>query len=66
VRGVEQTNEYRVWRARRGSELRLVQRANEEWMVDAFDRPDLAGTVRRRNAHTVLAGDVLQLGREPI
>jgi hypothetical protein len=66
LRGVEQTNEQRVWRVWRGSELRLVQRAYEEAMVVSFDSPDLAGRVGGCDAHSVLGGDVLQLWRQPV
>jgi hypothetical protein len=66
VRGVEQANEYRVWRAWRGSELRLIKRSYEEWMVVSLDGPDLAGRVDGCDAHPMFAGDVLQLGRQPI
>ena len=66
ARGVEQTNEYWVWRVWRGSELRLIQRAYEEGVVVSLDSPDLAGRVGGCDAHPVFAGDVLQLGRQPI
>src|SRR5260370_30307015 len=66
LRGVEQTNEYWVWRVWRGSELRLIQRAYEEGMVGSLDSPDLAGRVGGCDAHPVFAGDVLQIGRQPI
>jgi hypothetical protein len=66
ARGVEQTNEYGVWRVWRGSELRLIQGAYEEGMVVSLDSPDLAGRVGACDAHPVFAGDVLQLGRQPI
>src|ERR1700693_441053 len=64
--GVEQTNEHWVWRARRGSELRLIQRAYEEGMVASLDSPDFAGRIGGCDTHPVFAGDVLQLGRQPI
>jgi len=55
-----------VRRAWRGPELRLIQGAHEEGVVDPLDGPDLAGGVCGRDAHPVLARDVLHLGREPI
>ncbi|HEV2034738.1 MAG TPA: hypothetical protein VGU71_11180 [Candidatus Dormibacteraeota bacterium] len=64
--GVEQANEDRVWRAWRGSELRLVQRAHEKWVVNPLDGADLAGDVGGCDAHPMFASDVLQLGREPV
>jgi hypothetical protein len=55
-----------VRRARRGPELRLKERTNEEWVVHPLDGADLARVVGSRNAHPVLASDVLHLGRQPI
>jgi hypothetical protein len=66
VGGVEQTNEHWVWRVWRGSELRLIQRAYEEGMVVSLDSPDLAGRIDGCDTHPAFAGDVLQLGRQPI
>jgi hypothetical protein len=63
VSGVEETNEHWVWRAWRGSELRLIQRAYEEGMVVSLDSSDLAGRIGGCDTHPVFAGDVLQLGR---
>ena len=63
MRGVEQTNEYRVRRVWRGSELRLIQRAYEEGMVVSLDSSDLAGRIGGCDKHPVFARDVLQLGR---
>jgi hypothetical protein len=46
-RGIEQADEYWVRRAWRGLKLRLVQRANEKWVVDTFDGTGLTGCVGR-------------------
>ena len=61
--GVEQAGEYRVWRAGGGPQLRLVEGAHEEWVVNPLDGADLAGGVGGCNPHPVFARDVLQLRR---
>src|SRR5260370_17693899 len=43
-----------------------MQGAYEEGVVVSLDSPDLAGRVGGCDAHPVFAGDVLQLGRQPI
>jgi hypothetical protein len=63
VRRVEQAKEDGVRRAWRGPQLRLVEGAHEERVVDPFDGADLAGGVGGCNAHPIFACDVLQLGR---
>jgi hypothetical protein len=63
TRGVEQAKEDSVWCAWRGSELRLVQRGHEEWVVDPLDGADLAGGVGGCNSHPMFTRDVLQIGR---
>jgi hypothetical protein len=63
VRSVEQANDYRVGRARRGPELRLVEGAHEKWVVDSLNGANLAGGVGRRYPHPMFARDVLHVGR---
>jgi hypothetical protein len=64
--GVEQSNEDRVRRALGGSELWLIQRAYEEWVVDTLDGPDFTSTVDACNSHSVLARNMLHLGRQSV
>jgi hypothetical protein len=49
--GVEKSNEDRVWGAGLGSELRLVEGADEKRVIDPLDGADLAGGVGGRHPH---------------
>jgi hypothetical protein len=64
--GVNQSHEHRVRRTFRGAQLRLVQSAYEERVVEAFNRSDLAGGVSGSNAHPMRGGDELNFGRQPV
>jgi len=46
--------------------LGLVERADEEWMVNTLDGADFARGIRGCNAHPMLARDVLDFWRQPI
>ena len=59
ARSVQQAQENRVGRASRGPELRLVEGADEKWMVDPLDGADLTGGIGRCDAHPMFARDVL-------
>ncbi len=55
-----------MWHTHNRSQLRVVERAHEEWMVEPLDGADLSRRMSGCNAHSMLAGDVLHLGREPV
>lgn len=55
-----------MWRASGGSELWLVQRGYEEWVVDTLDSPDFTCAVDACNSHSVFARNVLHLGRQSV
>jgi hypothetical protein len=64
--GLEQADEHRVRRTRYRPQLRLVQRSQEEWVVDPLDGADLASRVGGSNHHPVLICNVLHLGYQAI
>jgi hypothetical protein len=66
VRGLEQAREQWVWRAWFGPELWLVERAYEEWVVDALDGSDFAGGVGGGNSHPMFDSNVLQRWRKSV
>ena len=60
---VQQAQENWVGRASRRPQLRLIEGADEEWVVDPLNRADLACGIGGCDAHPMFARDVLRRGR---
>ena len=65
-RGTQQPDEDRMRGAGRRTQLRLVQRPQEEWMIDAFDRPHTSVRLDSCDAQAVGGRQVREVGRQSV